>query len=130
MKKILSLFCAASMLTASLLTGCDSSKKEDSFTVSVKDIAADMGAGWNLGNTLEANSGGTPGETAWGNPAVTQEMISAVADAGFSTIRVPVSYLDMIDDSDNYKIDSKWLDRVQEVVDYCYKEDLYVIIKM
>lgn len=130
MKKILSLFCAASMLTASLFTGCDSSKKEDSFTVSVKDIAADMGAGWNLGNTLEANSGGTPGETAWGNPAVTQDMISAVADAGFSTVRVPVSYLDMIDDSDNYKIDSKWLDRVQEVVDYCYKEDLYVIINV
>ncbi|MBQ9899024.1 MAG: glycoside hydrolase family 5 protein [Ruminococcus sp.] len=89
-----------------------------------------MGAGWNYGNTLEANSGGTPSETAWGNPEASQEMVDAVKAAGFNTIRVPVSYLDKIDDSNGYKVDEAWLNRVQEVVDYCYKDDMFVIINV
>ncbi len=100
------------------------------FTVPVADIAADMGAGWNLGNQLEANSNKVPNETAWGNPVVTQELITAVADAGFKTIRVPVSYLSKIDDANGYKIETEWLDRIEEVVQYCYAEGLYVIINI
>ena len=100
------------------------------FTVGVNDVAEAMGAGWNLGNQLEASIGGMPDETAWSNPVVTQELISAVADAGFTSIRVPVSYLDKINDADGYTVDSAWLDRVEEVVQYCYQEGLYVIINM
>ena len=36
-----------------------------------EEITAAMGAGWNLGNTLEANKEGIPSETTWGNPRVT-----------------------------------------------------------
>ncbi len=100
------------------------------FTIGVDQVAESMGAGWNLGNQLEANSGGSVDETAWGNPTVTQELITAVADAGFTTVRVPVSYLDYIDDDNGYEVDSTWLDRVEEVVQYCYNEGLYVIINM
>lgn len=100
------------------------------FTIGVDKVAEAMGAGWNLGNQLEANSGGKVNETVWGNPEVTQELISAVADAGFTTVRVPVSYLDRIDDANGYQVDSAWLDRVEEVVQYCYNEGLYVIINM
>ena len=121
----------------SVISGADGGSAEKAavqydgdFTVSVADIAADMGAGWNLGNQLEANSGGTPNETAWSNPVVTQELISAVADAGFKSVRVPVSYLSMIDDANGYAVDSAWLDRVEEVVQYCYAEGLYVIINV
>ena len=121
----------------SVISGADGGSAENAavqydgdFTVSVADIAADMGAGWNLGNQLEANSGGTPNETAWSNPVVTQELISAVADAGFKSVRVPVSYLSMIDDANGYAVDSAWLDRVEEVVQYCYAEGLYVIINV
>ncbi|MCC8112257.1 MAG: glycoside hydrolase family 5 protein [Ruminococcus sp.] len=103
---------------------------DSDFTISVDEIAEAMGAGWNLGNQLEANSGGSVNETVWGNPEVTQELITAVADAGFQTIRVPVSYLDTIDDDNGYTIDSTWLDRVEEVVQYCYNEGLYVIINV
>ncbi len=106
------------------------SQNDGTFTIGVSDVAEAMGAGWNLGNQLEACSNGTPGETAWGNPVVTQELISAVADAGFKTVRVPVSYLSMIDDANGYAVDTTWLDRVEEVVQYCYSEDLYVIINM
>lgn len=121
----------------SVISGADGGSAENAavqydgdFTVSVADIAADMGAGWNLGNQLEANSGGTPNETAWSNPVVTQELISAVADAGFKSVRVPVSYFSMIDDANGYAVDSAWLDRVEEVVQYCYAEGLYVIINV
>jgi len=92
------------------------------------EIVAAMGAGWNLGNQLEASLSGTPSETAWGNPVITENLIKAVKKAGFSTIRVPVSYLSMI--GSDYTINSSWLNRVQEVVDMCIENDLYVIINM
>ena len=94
------------------------------------EIVAAMGAGWNCGNQLEACSGGTPNEIAWNGSVITPNLIKAVADAGFKTIRVPVSYLSKIDDANGYKIDEAWLDRVREVVDYCIAEDLFVIINV
>lgn len=93
-------------------------------------IAEAMGAGWNCGNQLEANSGGNPNEIAWNGSVITPNLIKAVADAGFKSIRVPVSYLNKIDDANGYKIDEAWLDRVREVVDYCIAEDLFVIINI
>lgn len=48
--------------------------------------------GWNLGNQLEANSGGTPSETAWGNPTITEKLIKKVKAQGFKSIRIPVSF--------------------------------------
>lgn len=89
-----------------------------------------MGVGYNLGNSLEANSGGTPNETAWGNPVLTKEFVLAAKAAGFQSIRIPVSYLSKIDDNNGYKIDSAWLDHVQEVVDYCVQNDMYAIVNM
>lgn len=53
-------------------------------------------------------------------------MIDTVKKAGFNAVRIPVSWGDHID-SDG-KIDSKWLDRVQEVVDYAYDNKMYVIL--
>lgn len=100
------------------------------FTIGVDEVAEAMGAGWNLGNQLESANGGVVSETGWGNPEITQDLISAVADAGFTTVRVPVSYLDKIDDANGYTVDTAWLDRVEEVVQYCYNEGLYVIINM
>ncbi|MDF2845225.1 MAG: Cellulase [Herbinix sp.] len=93
-------------------------------------IVTAMGAGWNLGNALEANSNGTPSETAWGNPTITKALITAVKNAGFKTIRIPVSYLSYIGASPNYTINSTWLARVKEVVDYAYSQGLYVIINV
>lgn len=63
--------------------------------------------GWNLGNQLEANSGGTPSETAWGNPTITEKLIKKVKAQGFKSIRIPVSYLSKIGAGPNYTIDSK-----------------------
>lgn len=86
--------------------------------------------GWNLGNQLESNSDGTPSETTWGNPVITEKLIKQVKAQGFKSIRIPVSYLSKIGAGPNYTIDSKWLDRVQEVVDMCINNGLYAIINV
>ena len=49
---------------------------------------------------------------------------------GFKSIRIPVSYLSKIGEGPDYTIDSKWLDRVQEVVDMCIDNGLYAIINV
>ena len=95
-----------------------------------QQITEAMGVGYNLGNSLEANSGGTPNETAWGNPVLSKEFVLAAKAAGFQSIRIPVSYLSKIDDNNGYKIDSAWLDHVQEVVDYCVQNNMYAIVNM
>ena len=86
-----------------------------------------MGSGWNLGNTLEANSNGTPSETIWGNPQASSALMKLIKNSGFNTIRIPVSYLSKIGSAPDYKIDAAWLSRVKEVVDMALAEDLYVI---
>lgn len=86
-------------------------------------LIANMTVGWNLGNTLDSQG---YVETAWGNPMTTQEMIDAVAAAGFNTVRLPVSWCWRVDK--DFTINEAWLARVKEVVDYCYNNDMYVIL--
>ncbi|MBY8871322.1 cellulase family glycosylhydrolase [Micromonospora sp. PLK6-60] len=108
-----------------------SSASADSMAqLNATQLVANMGAGWNLGNALEANANGIPSETAWGNPVVTPAFIDRVKAAGFKTIRIPVSYLGNIGAAPNYTINSAWLNRIQEVVDYAYSRGLYVLINM
>lgn len=84
-----------------------------------------MGVGWNLGNSLEAIGG----ETAWGNPLVTQQLINSVKAAGFDTLRVPVAW-SRFSDAENFVIESSWMDRVEEVVNYGLNADMYVIVNI
>ena len=132
---------AAALLLAGVMTaavaGCgknsDSKAKDTAKKWTELDqtqITEAMGLGWNLGNQLEASSGGLPSETCWGNPEVTKELIDTVKAQGFKTVRIPVSYLDMIGDGPDYKIDTDWLDRVQEVVDYVVDNDMFAIVNM
>ena len=96
-----------------------------------KQITAQMGTGWNLGNTLDATGGGNSlnSETSWGNPKTTKAMIDAVKKQGFNTIRIPVSWGNHTT-GNNFTINSKWLARVKEVVDYCIDNDMYVILNI
>lgn len=78
--------------------------------------------GWNLGNTLEPPDG----EGSWGGVA-TQELINSIADAGFNTLRIPCAW-DSHADPASYQIDTEWMARVQQVVDWALARKLYVII--
>ena len=65
-------------------------------------------------------------ETSWGNPPVTKEIIQTIKDAGFNTVRVPVSYFNHI--SPDGTIDKEFLDRVDQVVDWILDCGMYCII--
>lgn len=142
---------AAIAVMMAVLTGCSSNGSSDNTEVtSAADtavteaaaaentwdeldqtaITAAMGMGWNLGNQLEASSNKVPNETTWGNPTITENLIKAVKAQGFNTIRIPVSYLSKIGEAPDYTIDSAWLDRVQEVVDYVVGNDMYAVMNI
>lgn len=93
------------------------------------EFTAGIKVGWNLGNTLDATgNSGLSTETSWGNPKTTEELFLAVKEAGFNAIRVPTTWEKHMDEEHN--IDPDWMNRVTEVVDYAYKNDMYVILNM
>ncbi len=96
-----------------------------------REISNAIRVGWNLGNTLESYNTGLSGletETGWGNPITTEGMIKSVKEAGFNAVRIPVTWAEHMDEY--YNIDAEWLDRIQEVVDYAYNSDMFVIVNM
>ena len=94
---------------------------------SAVEMAACMKLGWNLGNTLDAiGDEGMDSETSWGQPFVTKKQIEFIKESGFTSIRIPISWSNHVDE--NNKIDPKWMARVKEVVDYARDCGLYVII--
>lgn len=106
-----------------------------------KELAAKMGAGVNIGNTLESanmNNGKVEnaGETLWGNPEINQAYIAGIKKAGFSSVRIPCSWVAhytkvkdiMSNDSVTTTIDPDWIARVKRVVSYCIDNDLYVVL--
>ncbi len=109
---------------------------------SATEAVANMRVGWNLGNSLDSNSGdldwmwiewytdGSPTayETAWGEPVTTKALIKMFRNAGFNAIRVPVTWYPHIDDEGN--VDEKWMARVKEVVDYVIDLGMYCILNV
>ncbi len=92
------------------------------------ELVKEIKIGWSLGNTLDSTANGITAETAWGNVKTTKEMITAVKDAGFNGIRVPVTWGTHMDAENN--VDEEWMNRVQEVVDYAYSQDMFVILNI
>lgn len=96
------------------------------------EVVDSITLGWNLGNTLDAHDGRTTGlntETCWGNPKATKELIDLVKSAGFNTVRVPVTWYNHMNYANN-SIDEKWMDRVEEVVNYVLDNDMICIINV
>lgn len=88
-------------------------------------IASRIHLGWNIGNTLEAIGG----ETAWGNPMITNALIQLVKASGFDAIRLPASW-DQYANQETAEIDAVWLARVKQVIQYCVDNDMYVILNI
>lgn len=93
------------------------------------EIVEDIRVGWNLGNALDSyNTNSNDTETGWGNPKTTKAMFETVQKAGFNAVRIPVTWGEHM--SADGTIDSDWMARVKEVVDYAYDLGLYVIINV
>jgi endoglucanase len=91
----------------------------------MEQVAA-MQPGWNIGNTLDALGG----ETAWGNPLITEELLQTIKANGYKSIRLPVSWDEHTGPGPDYTIDPAWLDRVAQVVDWAIANDLPVMVNM
>ena len=129
-------FFLLSLLTSSALT------IQAQITETATDAVKNMGLGWNLGNTLDANVGngtdfeaasywgqqGVDSETCWGQNTTTPELISMMKNAGFGSIRVPVTWYNHMDKDGN--VDKAWMARVHEVVDYVIDNGLYCVLNV
>lgn len=111
-------------------------------TESATDAVKNMGVGWNLGNTLDANiqsvadvnnvafwgCQGLESETCWGQPNTSSALMKMMKDAGFDAIRVPVTWYNHMDKDG--KVYSEWMSRVKTVVDYVIDNGMYCIINV
>ena len=134
MKKRLTTFFALLMIVSGTVKAQDFE--------SAADAVKNMGVGWNLGNTLDANNQtvsditndaywgqqGLDSETCWGQPYTTKEFIQMMKKAGFTAIRVPVTWYNHLDKDGN--VNKEWMKRVKEVVDYVINEGLYCILNV
>ena len=155
------------LLMALMVMGCETMAAapllspqawEDNKGETAAEAVANMRVGWNLGNTLDSNSGDvnnmwiekwtqrTPKdyETAWGQPVTKPELMKMFKEAGFNAIRVPVTWYphmeakfqltgtawDMANDDIGTKIQAAWMKRVHEVVDYVISQGMYCILNI
>lgn len=130
-----------------VLKAWDTEYKGDGSFHDAEYIAKDMKLGLNLGNTMEAYDAGNcekvsftwipdqgnttrAYETCWGAPVTTQKIIDGIKEAGFSTVRIPVFWGNMMENNGKWEINPDYIARVREIVDYCFKNDLYVVVNI
>ena len=92
--------------------------------LSPHDAVEAMGRGINMGNTLDPPGG----EDTWNNPPAEEYYFDDYKDAGFTCIRLPITWDQHTDTVLPYTIDSTWLDRIEEIVDWGLSRDLLIII--
>ena len=90
-------------------------------------LAANITMGYNIYNTMEAQGS----ETGWGNPLITQSLIDLIKQSGMNAVRIPIQYdWSHIIDKKTARIDPVWLARVKQVVQYCYNDNMYVMVNI
>lgn len=101
------------------------------------EVVRRMGNGINLSNTMEAYRSAdmtttldpSVYETSWGQPVTTQTTMDSYKAAGFDSVRIPVAWTNAMNyENGDYTINTSYLDRVEEIVNYALNADLYVII--
>jgi aryl-phospho-beta-D-glucosidase BglC (GH1 family) len=82
-----------------------------------------MMRGINIGNTMEP-----PTEGAWGNPPVQEYAFDDYKNAGFTSVRIPITWDGHTSTTSPFTIDTLWLNRVEQVVDWGLQRHLFIII--
>lgn len=95
--------------------------------ISSFDLVAEMGVGWNLGNSFDVRSGD---KTLWGNPLPSKSIIDAVREMGFRTLRIPITWSFNQNSSSPYEIEDEYLSRVKKAVDYGFQNEMHVIVNV
>jgi len=151
MKKKITVLIVLLLAVMFAVTGCTNIAKNGETDTAQNSSTAEqikkMGLGINLGNTFEATGlaqfppndlkntdswiNGTleAHETAWGSPVITKQIIQGYKNAGFSTLRIPVAWSNLMNMS-NYTINPGLLNRVQQIVDWTLEADMYAIVNL
>ena len=135
-KKLLCVLTAAATLlvsTAFPVSAEDSAPEAAASFPTAQEIVDDIVIGWNLGNMLESYRDVRTDdpyvyEQGYGSPTTTQKMIQDIHAAGFNAIRIPVTWMQKLDEND--QISETWMNRVQEIVDWAYDDGMYVILNL
>ena len=91
------------------------------------DLVAEMGVGWNLGNSFDVIN---RDKTFWGNPLPERAMIDQVAQRGFKTLRIPITWRFHQEETAPFEIEDSYLDRIKEVINYGFENRMHVIINV
>ena len=97
-------------------------------------FARRMKSGWNLGNTLDCYSDEEfteehlALEAYWTGDYITASTIEAIRQAGYASVRIPVSWHDHADENGN--ISEEWMDRVQTVVDWVISRNMIAVLNV
>ncbi len=102
----------------------------DDYYTNLYDYGPDsslLGREINMGNYLEADEN----EGSWTNGRLIQEAyFPDIKAQGFDTVRIPIRWSDHAQLSSPYTIDSAFMDRVKEVVDWALAADLHVVMNV
>ncbi|MCL2801383.1 MAG: glycoside hydrolase family 5 protein [Treponema sp.] len=142
MKKVLFSFLIFAILSVFCLSSVNASppaSPRQFNDITAAELVANIRVGWNLGNSFDPYN--SPGhalgrmdsstslavmEGWWGNPVTTRANITAIKNASFNAIRIPVSWAKAADSNHNIRAD--WMARITEVVNWAVENDMYIII--
>ena len=82
-----------------------------------------MQKGINLGNTFEP-----PYEASWNNPKAEEYYFDLYEEAGFQCVRIPVRWDNYTEKVLPYTVNSTWLNRIEQVVDWGLDRGLFIVI--
>jgi len=91
--------------------------------LSPNDAVKSMVRGINMGNTLDP-----PGEGEWGNPPVVASNFDDYKNAGFTCVRLPITWDAHTDTMPPYNINPSWLNRIDTIVNWGLSRGLIIII--
>lgn len=102
--------------------------------LTTQQLVDEMGLGINLGNTLDAvgdwidPSNILNYEQAWGSPIITQEIIKGYADAGYKSMRIPVSWDNLM--GENGEIHPDLMNRVETILNWVLDCGMVAIVNI
>ena len=137
--KVLSAMSAAAIAATSVASLPISNVKASALSgLNAKGIVSQMKIGWNLGNTLDAHNSKVPAGSSpekyasqWGMPAPNAQQFQAVKEAGFNTVRIPVTWYEHLEQRGNsYHVNDQWMSYVKQTVDYAIDRDMFVILNI
>ncbi len=137
MKKVVMIVLAVVQMAFASAQTAPADKRIAKMGLSAMELAHYMAPGVNLGNTMEAcdythlftNKAGLGSETSWQSDKTTESYIMSLKKQGFNSLRIPCSWVaGHLIDKENMTIDPAWVKRIQEIVDYCMKAGMLVLI--